>query len=60
MRKLATLGILLVAILDLVGATRVAHWLGPQSSVTELRGSASADNMDFSQMLKGALGKVGL
>jgi len=25
-----------------------------------LRGSASADNMDFSQMLKGALGKVGL
>jgi hypothetical protein len=60
MRKLATLGILLVAILDLVGATRVVHWLTPQSSVTVLRGSASADNMDFSQMLKGALGKVGL
>ena len=59
MRKLATVGILLVAILDLIGATRVVHWLAPQSSVTVLRGSASAD-MDFSQMLKGALGKVGL
>ena len=54
------LELLLVAILDLVGATRVVHWLAPQSSVTVLRGSASADNMDFSQMLKGALGKVGL
>jgi hypothetical protein len=60
MRKLATLGISLVAILDLVGATRVVHWLAPQGSVTVLRGSASAYNMDFSQMLKGALGKVGL
>jgi hypothetical protein len=60
MRKLATFGIVLVAILDLVGATRVVPWLAPQSSVTVLRGSASALNMDFSQMLKGALGKVGL
>ena len=60
MRKLATVGILLVAILDLVGATRVVHWLAPQSSVMVLRGSAGAHNMDFSRMLKGALGKVGL
>ena len=59
MRKLATVGILLVAILDLVGSTRVVHWLAPQSSVTVLRGSASANNMDFPQVLK-ALGKVGL
>jgi len=59
MRKLATVGILLVAILDLVGAARVAHWLAPQTSVTVLRGSASANNMDFSQVLK-ALGKTGL
>ena len=57
MRKLATLGTLLVAILDLVGATRVVHWLAPQSGVTVLRGSASADNMDFSQMLKGLSAK---
>jgi hypothetical protein len=60
MRNLATVGILPVAILDLVGATRVVHWLAPQSSVTVLRGSASANNMDFPQLLKGALGKVGL
>jgi hypothetical protein len=59
MRKLATVGILLVAILDLVGATRVVHWLAPQASVTVLRGSASAINVDFPQVLK-ALGKVGL
>jgi hypothetical protein len=59
MRKLATVGILLVAILDLVGATRVVHWLAPQSSVTVLRGSASANNMDFPQVLK-ALSKAGL
>ena len=60
MRKFVTVGILLVAMLDLVGATRVVHWLAPQSSVTVLRGSASAYNVDFSHMLKGALGKVGL
>lgn len=59
MRKLATVGILLVAIVDLVGPTRVVHWLAPQSSVTVLRGSASANNVDFPQVLK-ALGKVGL
>jgi hypothetical protein len=60
MRKLATVGILLVAVLDLVGATPVVHWLAPQGSVTVLRGSASANNMDFPQVLKRALGKVGL
>ena len=59
MRKLATVGILLVAILDLMGPTRIVHWLAPQSRVTVLRGSASANNMDFPQVLK-ALGKVGL
>ena len=59
MRKLATVGILLVAILDLVGAARVVHWFAPQTSVTVLRGSASANNVDFPQVLK-ALGKVGL
>jgi hypothetical protein len=59
MRKLAAVGILLVAILQLVGATSIVHWLAPQSSVTVLRGSASANNMDFSQVLK-AIGKVGL
>lgn len=59
MRKLATIGILLVAILDLVGANHVVHWLAPQTSVTVLRGSASANNVDFPGVLK-ALGKVGL
>ena len=59
MRKLATVGILLVAILQLVGATSIVHWLAPQTSVTVLRGSASANSMNFSQVLK-AIGKVGL
>jgi hypothetical protein len=59
MRKLVTVGILLIAVLDLVGASRVVHWLAPQTSVTVLRGSASANNVDFPQVLK-ALGKVGL
>ena len=59
MRKLATVGILLFAILDLVGAASVVHWLAPQASVTVLRGSASANNINFPQVLK-ALGKTGL
>jgi hypothetical protein len=59
MRKLATVGILLVAILDLVRVAVVAHGFTPQTSVTVLRGSGPASNMDFAQMLK-ALGKVAL
>ena len=59
MRKLTAVGILLVAILQLVGGTSIVHWLAPQTSVTVLRGSASANNVDFPQVLK-ALGKVGL
>jgi hypothetical protein len=35
------------------------HWLAPQTSVTVLRGSASANNLGFPQVLN-ALGKVGL
>ena len=59
MKKLATVGILLVAILDLVRVALVVHGLTPQTTVTVLRGSGSAGNMDFSQMLK-ALGKLSL
>jgi hypothetical protein len=56
MRKIVTLGILLVAILDLV---LVVHGLAPQTSVTVLRSSGSASDMGFSHILK-ALGKVSL
>jgi hypothetical protein len=56
MRKIVMLGILLVAILDLV---LVVHGLAPQTGVTVLRGSRSASDMGFSQILK-ALGKVSL
>lgn len=59
MRKLATIGILLVAILDLVRAGLGMHGLTPQTSVTVLRGSGSASNTDLSQILK-VLGKVSL
>jgi len=53
MRKLATVGILLVVILYLVGAASVVHWIAPQTSTTVLRGSASVKpNIDFSQMWK--------
>ena len=59
MRKLITVGILLVAILDLVRMSLMVHGLTPQTSVTVLRGSGSASNMDFSRILK-VLGKVSL
>jgi len=59
MRKLITVGILLVAILDLVRVALMVHGLTPQTSVTVVRGSGSAGNMDFSQILK-VLGKVSL
>jgi hypothetical protein len=56
MRKIVTLAILLVAIFDLV---LVVHGLAPQTSVTVLRGSGSAGDKGFSQILK-VLGKVSL
>jgi len=42
MRKLATAGIFLVLILDLVGAATFVHWLTPHPTVTVLRGSKLA------------------
>jgi hypothetical protein len=59
MRKLATVGILVVAILDLVRVALAMHGLTLQTSVTVLRGAGSAGNIDFSQILK-VLGKVSL
>ena len=59
LRKLATAGILLILILDLVGAATFAHWLTPHATVTVLRGSQLATDVGFGQMFK-ALGKFGI
>ena len=59
LRKLATAGILLVLILDLVGAATLVHWLTPHYNVTVLRGSHPAMDVGFSQIFK-ALGKFGI
>jgi hypothetical protein len=59
LRKLATAGILLILILDLVGAATFARWLTPHATVTVLRGSQLATDVGFSQIFK-ALGKFGI
>ena len=56
LRKLTTAGILLILILDLVGAAAFVHWLTPNTTVTVLRGSQLATDVGFSQIFK-ALGK---
>lgn len=58
LRKLATAGILLALILDLVGAGTFVHWLTPHANVTILRGSHPATDVGFSQIFK-TLGKFG-
>jgi hypothetical protein len=59
LRKLATAGILLILIMDLVGAATFVHWLTPHTTVTVLRGSQLATDVGFSSILK-ALGKFGI
>lgn len=59
LRKLATAGILVFLILDLVGAATFVHWLTPHANVTILRGSHPATDVGFSQIFK-ALGKFGI
>jgi hypothetical protein len=59
MRKLATAGIFLVLVLDLVGAATLGHWLTPYPTVTVLRGSRLAADVGFSQIFK-ALGRFGV
>ena len=59
MRKLATAGIFLVLVLDLVGAATFVHWLTPHPTVTVLRGSKLATDVGFSQVSK-ALGGFGI
>ena len=59
MRKLATAGIFLVLILDLVGAATFVHWLTPDPTVTVLRGSKLATDVEFGQIFK-ALGRFGI
>ena len=59
LRKLAIAGILLVLILDLVGAATFVNWLTPHAYVTVLRGSHPAMDAGFSQVFK-ALGKFGI
>jgi hypothetical protein len=59
LRKLTTAGILLMVILDFVGATTFLHWLTPHATVTVLRGSQPATDLGFTQIFK-ALGKLGI
>jgi hypothetical protein len=59
LRKLATAGILLVLIMDLVGAATFVHWLTPHANVTILRGSHPPTDAGFGQIFK-ALGKFGI
>jgi hypothetical protein len=59
LRKLTIAGILLMVILDFVGAATFLDWLTPRATVTVLRGSQPATDLGFTQIFK-ALGKLGI